>query len=286
MKTFRQIPKSIRGFTLVETLVSVTLFLMIMTMVGTMFNQFLSSTKRMASVMSTYDGVRVFATQITKELSRVMVRVNDNRWLNLKVEEIENDEETAGTRVFFTAPDDSLRSVRTLNFISHYAYFWKKEDQALYRAVYNTRVDPEPLAQTASHPDNSNRTANQNRLANMTLAYRSGTPYGWTESDEMKELMDQEPYDAILRNVFDFKVHCYDKPKSQNPNVEGTWNDPQKLPLFVELEIFVSNSQAAASLRKELESTGELSEESRKKLRRFLITVPIRNHGINDSNLY
>jgi len=156
----------------------------------------------------------------------------------------------------------------------------------LYRAIYNTRIDPEPLAKTGADAQNKNREANQQRLSDMTLAYRSSGPYGWTKSDEMKELMDQEPYQAILKNVFDFKVHCYKQPKSESLESTTVWEDSESLPLFIEFEIFVAQNSMVAGLQKEVEANGELSEESRRKLRRFLITVPMRNYGINDSSIY
>ena len=70
---------------------------------------------------------------------------------------------------------------------------WKEEEQAFYRAVYNTRTDPRFLKSTASDAENKNTTANQQRLTKMTLAYRSGSAYGWTSSKEIKDIMDQDP---------------------------------------------------------------------------------------------
>lgn len=275
-----------KGFTLVETLLSLALFLLIMLLVSSTLNHFLKNMGRMASVMSSYDGVRIFATQITNELGSAIVRNNEDRWLNLRVLEIESDEDEEGTQIFFTSPDDNLRSISTLNFISHYVYFWNKKEHSLYRAVYNTQVDPEPLANTASDASNRDRSANQRRLKEMTLAYRFGEPYGWTESEEMEELMEQEKHQAILNNVFDFKIRCYEEPKSTEPEPETTWEDPRRLPRFIEMELYVANSNMVAGLRKEIEESGELSEESRRKLRRFTITVPMRNYGIYDNRIY
>lgn len=275
-----------KGFTLVETLLSLALFLLIMLLVTSTLNQFLQNMGRMGSVMSSYDGVRVFATQITNELGSAIVRDNQDRWLNLRVLEIESDDEKEGTQIFFTSPDDNIRSIRTLNFISHYVYFWDKEEHSLYRAVYNTQVDPEPLAKTASDASNRDQSANQRRLKEMTLAYRYSDPYGWTESPEMEELMEQEKHQAILDNVFDFKILCYEEPKSTGGEPETTWEDPRRLPKFIELELHVANANMVAGLRKEIEKSGELSEESKRKLRRFTITVPMRNYGIYDSRIY
>ena len=273
--------KNPTAFTLVETLVSMAIFLIIMAIVSGILVQFMSGSNRAASVMRSYDGVRMFGTQISTELGSAMVRNRPQRWLNLKVE----DDDDA-TTIFFTAPDDSIRSVSRLNFISHYAYFWDKENLALHRAVYNTTTDPSFLEATATDADNKNRAANQQRLTAMTLAYRSGSAYGWTQSDEMKELMEQEPHQAILHHVFAFNVRCL---RSANATAESTWNDPDELPLYVELELRVADRRMAGKFRDEFEETGELSEESlkkKKKLRRFVITVPMQGYGIESNPAY
>jgi len=274
-------PQNQKAFTLVETLVSVAIFLVIMAILGTILSQFLSNTNRMASVMKAYDGVRMFGTQISTEMGSTMVRVNKDRWLNFKVEEDDDR-----TKIFFTSPDDSLRSVRSLNFISHYVYYWDKEAQAIYRGVYNTSSDPSILSATGADADNKDTAANQKRLTSMTLAYKSGSPYGWTFSGEMKALMDQKVHNAVVQNVFDFKVRCFKKTKREDPEGSPVWDDHTSLPLFVELEIFVADNRSRAALRRELARTGELSEKSRKTLRRFIITVPMTNHGINDNRIH
>ncbi len=68
--------------------------------------------------------------------------------------------------------------------------------------------------------------------------------------------MDQGKYEAILKNVFDFKVHCYDLPKNEDTIGETVWDDHQRLPLFVELELFVAHTRMVAGLRKEIEEGG------------------------------
>lgn len=269
------------AFTLVETLVSLALFMMIMAIVNSIFFQVLGDSTRMASVMSSYDGVRMFSTQISTELGSTMVRTNADRWLNFRV--VADDDSTT---VFFTAPDDNIRNVRGLNFISHYAYFWNKEDHALYRAVYNTASDPDILSATGSDADNKSRSANQKRLTAMTLAYRSGSPYGWTTSDEFKDVMDQGPHQAIVKNVFGFEVRCYTQPKSEGGEADLSWEDHTSLPLFVELELLVSDDQLIGAMENEMATNGTLSDEWKRKLRRFVITIPLANHDINDNRIY
>ena len=191
-----------------------------------------------------------------------MVRDNEGRWLNLRVR---SDDE--GTEIFFTAPDDNIRSVKAMNFISHYVYYWKKDDHALYRAIYNTATEPEVLAATGADADNKNRSANQRRLSAMTLAYRSGAPYAWTDSAEMAEVMDQEPRRAVVRNVFGFDVRCYTEPKGEAGDDAGspTWEDHTQLPLFIEIELRVADDQHAGFFEDELARSGTLSERLRKK---------------------
>lgn len=287
MTITRQKLSSIKGITFVEMLVALAVFMLIMSMLSGILHQFLKTSDKIASTMSAYDGVRIFATQITSELGSTMVRKEKDRWLNLK---IEDDQDR--TAIFFTAPDENLRSVRALNFISHYVYYWDKERNAVYRGVYNTRTDPEILQSTAADAANQDREANQSRLTRMTLAYRSGSPYGWTRSSEMGELMDQEPQYAILRHVFGFNVRSFTKPKSEasssrsSDEGEVRWENPESLPLFVEIELLVSDNRAAAGFRREISQNGSLSEESQKRLRRFSITVPMRSQGVNSNLIY
>ena len=89
-----------------------------------------------------------------------------------------------------------------------------------------------------------------------------------------------------MRNVFEFNVRCFKDPKSETSKSEPYWNDPARLPLFIELELLVAEGRMAAGFRQELADNGKLSEKSRSKLRRFVITVPMRNHGINDNRIY
>ena len=120
----------------------------------------------------------------------------------------------------------------------------------------------------------------------MTLAYRSGSPYGWTSSREMEELMDQELHQAVLQDVYGFDVRSFQDLKRNGDPGETTWNDHTSLPLFVEIEIRVADEANKRLVEYELETKGELSEETEKKLRRFLITVPMTNRDINDNRVY
>ena len=173
-----------------------------------------------------------------------------------------------------------------MSFITHYAWYWRKADRALYRAAYNTQLFPQDLLDTESSVNNDNSRANANRLSEMTLAYQQSTPYGWVRDTRFRALLVQPAYKAMLTQVYDFEVRCYTEPAGTPGAVPlNTWEDHRSLPVHVELVIGIAKRGVARRADLELENFGEL-RETKVQLNSFVLSIPMRNYGVYDNAKY
>jgi prepilin-type N-terminal cleavage/methylation domain-containing protein len=270
-----------RGFTLVELLAVMGLMVIILTLLGMLYQQFFKVVETVTETTGAYDEIRSVNQMFTREMGSTLCRNNPNRWLNFRVKE-----DQKGIYIYFTAPDEALDSTLDMSFISHYAWYYRKADRAVYRAIYNTRLYPDDLLSTAASSDNDNSQANRNRLKDMTLAYQHNAPYGWTEDPRFTRLLDQPGYKALLNKVYRFEVRCYDRPAgSPNARPKNTWDDHASLPVYVELVVGVAKGGVARRAEQELASHGKLTETA-KQLNTFVLSIPMINHGVYDNAQY
>ena len=266
-----------QGFTLVELLVSMTITAVMLGLLAILFNNIAGVVGHMSDTTRAYDDVRSSVQMMGRELASTLLRTEKNRWLNFRVEERTGPR---GKRVivYATVPDESLGSTLHMSFINHVVYYWEEADHAVYRVTYNTRDDNALLLATASDADNLNANANLNRLTAMTLAYRQSSPYGWTTDARITDQMNQPIDQAIMRDVYYFRVKSYEASPSEGGSPRVTWNKSDALPRLVELDIGIAHGADADRVSYVLETTGNLQEAS-KNMQRFTYAFPMSNYG-------
>lgn len=253
------------GFGLLELLVAMTVLLILLALFARSFQLVSRGMKRTTSGMETFEEVRSVAAFVGRDIGNALVRTTHaNRNLSFRITDT-----SEGKAIYFVYPEEKVSSLGTMSFVTHCAYTWDRDKAELYRAAYNTSLDPARLMATASTIDNrADTAANRSRLTKMTLSYDFGG--SWFSSPEMTKAIAESRNVPVLRNVFGFETQIFpaSAPKPA-ANAVTEWTDDQSLPRSLQLVFRVANDRDAATLRRN-PTQSEL-------LRKFVIAVPMRN---------
>lgn len=284
-----------RGFTLIEILVAITILSLMLLMTAQIFGAFSQVFRSATATMQSFDDVRVILFAIRKDLIGAMVRTNTHRELTFESVApslvVLPSGRQADAMLAFTVPDEKVRSLKTMSFVTHYAYLWDAIKGRLYRATYDTEVYRDVLEDSSISASESGKdeSANVKRLRNLTLSYALGPT--WPTSPEFYRAIQAVATEGqeipILRNVYDFKVKCHED--ASGASVAPSWPASRgELPYYVELILGVARDEDVPIFAKAAEDAGGPITDPAllSRLQRFVLTVPMLNRGVVDNRSY
>ncbi|MFZ5806821.1 MAG: PulJ/GspJ family protein [Verrucomicrobiota bacterium] len=212
---------SIRGFTLLEILVALSLTICLLLFLGRVFmgtDHFLSQHR---SHLQKTKSIHQIFSQMREEISLAPVRSDSHRYLNLFAHE-----DNSGVYLYFCRVNDQSLQANNTHFIQYICYLWDKASSNIYRAIY---LHPETFT-------------NPNRLEKNSLSYQSpSNPYEWINSSAMQNALQQaRTQPPLVTDVKSFSVEFFHADESSQIN---TWNNPSILPKKMSVKIRLKNNQ-------------------------------------------